>query len=203
MECCFGSLVRKIFIICLSALGSVFTVHATLASTPSFGDHDDLAFAGMLWKQLEKEQIVGSQAKANPPFYGGAKPHGMILELAFQTITVANHQGFVVVKKNYNGIGVSVAKVKKNRQNYLDTHTVMFQRENGYDSDNNNWFWVKYDKNGKVMHMAQDPSKPALAGRVAKGKTAGENGGCIYCHSSAGGGDYIFYPQINLPGFNP
>jgi hypothetical protein len=176
---------------------------ATLASPPMFGSTDDLAYAKKLWHQLETERVVGKQAIENQPFFGGAKPHGMILELAYQMITVAGHRGFVVVKKNYNGPGVSVAAVEQNRQVYLETYTVMLQREPGYDVENNNWFWVKYDKQGRVLVKTVGKRELALAGRVAKGKTPDENGGCIYCHSSAGGGDYIFYPQISLPGFMP
>jgi hypothetical protein len=174
-----------------------------MASQPVFGSADDLAYAKKLWQQLETERIVGKQAIGNKPFFGGAKPHGMILELAYQMTTVAGHRGFVVVKKNYNGPGASVAAVEQNRQVYLDTYTVMFQREPGYDEENNNWFWVKYDKQGQVMDKIVGKRELALAGRVAKGNTPSESGGCIYCHSSAGGGDYIFYPHISLPGFMP
>ncbi|MFQ5491051.1 MAG: hypothetical protein ACE5GE_10045, partial [Phycisphaerae bacterium] len=63
--------------------------------------------------------------------------------------------------------------------------TIMLQRETGYDSDNDNWFWVKYSPKGEVM---KNPKDMLLAGRVAKGMSAG----CISCHSQAGGDDYLY-----------
>jgi len=39
----------------------------------------------------------------------------------------------------------------------------------------------------------------AIAGTMIKGATPDKSRGCIYCHRSAGGGDYIFYPNITIP----
>ena len=71
------------------------------------------------------------------------------------------------------------------RNTWLKAVTVMFKRENGYDADNQNWFWAKYKPNGSLH---SNPKKMLLAGRVAKGKPAG----CISCHRAAPGGDYLF-----------
>jgi len=188
---------------CLLLSAAVLTSLSTTASEVSFGLEEDLRFATQLWQRMETAKMVGPRATAQEPFFGGAKPHGMILELAFQLLDVESHEGFVVVKKNYDGNNVSVEAVKKNRAAYLVSYTVMFQRAAGYDTQNNNWFWVKYDKKGKLMQKVVNGNVLSIAGRVAKGETPEENGGCIYCHSSAGGGDYIFYPQIQLPGFRP
>jgi hypothetical protein len=35
--------------------------------------------------------------------------------------------------------------------------TIMFQREEGYDTANNNWFWVEYNPDGSVLNY-QDES---------------------------------------------
>jgi len=48
-----------------------------------------------------------------------------------------------------------------------------------YDSDNKDWYWVKYTPEGEA----------AMMGDV---KLAGKVKGCINCHKSAKGGDYIF-----------
>jgi hypothetical protein len=61
----------------------------------------------------------------------------------------------------------------------------MYQREAGYDADNQNWFWAKYKPDGSLH---KNPKGMQLAGRVAKGKPKG----CISCHKVAPGGDYIF-----------
>ena len=165
----------------------------------SMGTVDDIRYAQKLWSTMVKEQLVGSNALPNKPFFGGAEPHGMILELAYKEIQVDNHTGFVVVKKNYDGTGVSVNSVESDRTKFLKSMTVMYQREAGYDEDNKNWFWVKYKPDGKVETKVIKGNEIALAGRVIKGKTPEDNGGCISCHRSAGGGEYIFYPEINVP----
>lgn len=162
------------------------------------GGEEDVAYAERLWSAMVEQHLVGSDAKPLKPFFGGAKPHGMILELASQMVTVDGHTGFLVAKRNYNGEGVSVAAVGKDRKRFLSSVTIMHQRKSGYDSDNLNWFWAKYRPDGTLF----DKGGVKLAGRIKKAKSWDDYGGCLYCHSSAGGGDYIFYPDIKLPGFN-
>ncbi len=143
--------------------------------------------------------MVGRQAKALKPFIGAARPHGWVLEVDSGTVDVSGHVGFVVVKKNYKGSHISVADVERDRAKYLDSISVMFRREAGYDMDNQNWFWAQYRPDGRLAVMRKMGMKVAMAGRMMKGATPDENRGCIYCHSSAGGGDYIFYPDITAP----
>lgn len=160
---------------------------------------DDVIYAQKLWATMVREKLVGKDAHPLKPFFGGAKPHGMILEIAHQTITLGNHSGFIVVKKNYDGKEVSVENVESNRSKFLSSIAVMFQREPGYDKDNKNWFWVKYKPDGQLFKKTINGMSVAMAGRIFKGKAREKNGECLYCHSSAGGGDYIFYPQITVP----
>jgi len=61
----------------------------------------------------------------------------------------------------------------------------MFRREKGFNSDNKDWFWVKYALDGTVM---KNPKAMSLAGRVAKGMEKG----CIACHAGALGNDKVF-----------
>lgn len=165
----------------------------------SMGSVEDVTYAEKLWKVMRTERFVGENEEKLEPFFGGARPHGMILEVAYRNITVGDHTGFVVVKKNYNGPDVSMKNVKMNRSKYLSSITVMYQREQGYDEDNQNWFWVKYKPDGSLFKKKMKGKSVAMAGRILKGKNRDESGGCLYCHSSAGGGDYIFYPEIKLP----
>ena len=166
------------------------------------GTAEDITYAKQLWNTMKVEKLVGSNATKTKPFIGAARPHGWILELLYQNISVGTHTGFIVVKKNYNGSGVSVDTVEADRARYLSSITIMVQREAGYDEDNLNWFWAKYKPDGSLYTKEMKGMKFALAGRIAKGKTPDETSGCIYCHRSAGGGDYIFFPEIKLPGFN-
>jgi hypothetical protein len=63
---------------------------------------------------------------------------------------------------------------------HFDSVTVMFEREEGYDPENDNWFWAKY---GFAGSLDETPDGEQMAGRVA---------GCIGCHQEAEGGDYLF-----------
>lgn len=168
-----------------------------IQNTP-MGSPEEIAYAKQLWSVLESEGFVGTNAKKVKLIVGAARPHGWILELLHRNITVDGHTGFVVVKKNYDPPGISVDSVEANRARYLSSVTVMFQREKGYDDDNQNWFWVKYKPDGGLYMMEMNNREVAMAGRIVKGRTRGESGGCIWCHSSAGGGDYIFYPEITV-----
>ena len=163
------------------------------------GTDADITFAQQLWTSMEEAKLVGSNATDLKPFLGAAPPHGWILELASQPLLMSNHNGFLVVKKNYNGDDLTVEDVAQDRKKYLKSYTVMYQRKAGYDEDNKNWFWAKYQTSGALFRAKMKGEEVKLAGRLVKGKTRNRNTACLYCHSSAGGGDYIFYPNIELP----
>ena len=155
---------------CLAIVSCGFTGSVGSSSQPdggksaSFGFDTDVAYSSQLWETLSAERIVGDNAVAKKPFFGGAKPHGMILELAYQPVTIGGHTGFVVVKKNYDGDGVSINAVEKNRSKYLHSITVMYQREAGYDEDNQNWFWAKYGPKGELLQKQINGRDIGLAG---------------------------------------
>lgn len=102
----------------------------------------------------------------------------------------------MAVKRNYDNESLTVEDVMQNRAKHLSSYTVMFQRETGYDNDNQNWFWAKYKPDGTLFAKKIGEKQVKVAGRFLKGKDQADNRGCIYCHASAGGGDYIFYPFI-------
>jgi len=188
--------------VCVLIFLLVFTASCqTSAGKTDKSNHDDVNFAQKLWRSMEKKNLVGHQAIPLEPFFGGAKPHGMILEVYSNMLAVGDHTGFLVLKRNYDGVGVSVERVRKARTKYLSSITIMYQREPGYDDENLNLFWAKYKPDGHLFSKEVMGKDMRLAGRLIKGKTAETNKGCLYCHASAGGGDYIFYPEIKLPGF--
>ena len=181
-----------------AALGvSIWSVVAQ-AGGPPMGTPADVAYAGDLWRALVAVQLAGKRARPLKPFFGGARPHGMILELTYRNLRVGEHAGFLILKRNYNGEDVSVENVARDRARYLGSITVMYRREKGYDPDNQDWFWAKFKPDGS-LHT--NPKGIELAGRILKGPTRDESRGCIYCHASAGGGDYVFYPEIQVPGY--
>lgn len=164
------------------AAGLAAAGFATIASSqdaPPFGQEEDRAYADTLWAALNEASLAGDNAVNTVP-YEGTEPHGLILETLYRDLEVDGHTGLAVVKRNYGPAGVSIDEVKGNRGEHLGSVTVMFQREEGYDPDNDNWFWVKYLADGS---LDQTPDGVPMAGQVA---------GCIGCHQEAEGGDYLY-----------
>jgi len=171
----------KIKFLLATLFASVLMVTSLVAGSDKmmapFGSADDIAYAKDLWKKIEAKGLNSTPAN----LYVGGPPHGKVREVVEGTIDGKR----VIVKRNYGGKGVSLASVMKNRGMYIKAITVMAKREKGYDSDNADWFWVKYAPDGTIM---KNPKKMALAGKVAKGSPAG----CIACHASASGNDLVF-----------
>lgn len=149
-----------------------------------FGGPDSTAYAAELWAALENTGLTGSGYLVSKP-YQGQHPHVAVLDTVEQEITVGDHTGIAIVKRNYGGEGISVSKVADDPEAWLKAVTVMYRREKGYDPDNHDWFWAKYGPDGT---LDKNPKGMALAGRVAKGMDAG----CIACHSGAPGKDMVF-----------
>jgi hypothetical protein len=169
-----------------AAAGSL-TENSAKETKPPFSGAANVNYANALWDALEAKNVIGKNAVVTYP-YEGTPPHGKILEYLETTATVDGHAGLAIVKKNYAGEGDPEElehEILENRLRYLDSVTVMFRREAGYDPDNDDWFWVKYKPDGS---LATNPKGMKLAGRVAKGADKG----CIACHTVAEGGDYIY-----------
>jgi len=133
-------------------------------------------------------KLVGDGAIRAFP-YDGVAPHGMMLETFYSEATVGGYTGALIVKRNYGPEGVELDQVLADPGKHLGAVTVMFQREEGYDPDNNDWFWAKYLPDGS---LDKNPKGMRLAGMVAKGADVG----CIACHSGAG--DYIFTTDAKI-----
>ena len=151
---------------------------------PPFSGPANVNYASQLWSALEKASLVGPGAVQSTP-YEGQEPHGAILVVLEQNVSVGGHTGVAIVKNNYGGEGVSKETVANDPGKYLAAVTVMYQREQGYDPDHQNWFWAKYNPDGTLQ---ANPKGMQLAGRVAKGAEKG----CIACHDGAAGDDYVF-----------
>ncbi len=149
-----------------------------------FGDADSIAYSKQLWQALEQASLVGPSARPDR-VYTGTHPHGAMLETLSADLTVGGHRGEVLVKRNYGGPGITAGKVAADRAAWLKAVTVMYKREAGYDTDNQDWFWVKYTPDGSLF---TNPKGMQLAGRVAKGMPQG----CIACHKAAPGGDMLY-----------
>ena len=155
-----------------------------LAIAAPFGNDADLADANKVWKASVEAGFVGDNAIVTRP-YKGMPPHGLILELMEKNVTIDGHKGALVIKKNYGGNGLTIDDVIGDPNKYLKAVTIMFKREAGYDEENKNWFYGKYNPDGSLQ---KNPKNMQLAGRVAKGAPTG----CIACHKAAPGGDFIY-----------
>ena len=115
------------------------------------------------------------------PFEGN-EPHGSIQQVLDTSVKVQKKTGRVIVKVNHMGEGADIDTVHANPNKYVAAYTVMFKKPKGYDPENQDWFWVKYNPDGS---LDTNPMGMMLAGRVAKGMDRG----CIACHRSIGGDD--------------
>jgi len=144
---------------------------------PPFGNAEDIEYAKKLWAKIEAKGLNSTPAN----LYVGGPPHGPVREVLEAIIDGKR----VIVKRNYGGPDVSVKSVGRNRAKFLKAITVMAKREAGYDPEDADWFWVKYKPDGSLHTNAKGMK---LAGRVAKGMEKG----CIFCHRSASGNDFVF-----------
>jgi len=164
------------------ALGlSIGTASAQMAP---FGSDDDLAYAKLIWEAMQAQNLVGDHAIKSFP-YEGTAPHGAMLETFYSSATIGDHTGALIVKRNYGPAEVEADQIIADPGKHLGAITVMYKREDGFDADNQNWFWAKFLPDGS---LDKNPKGMSLAGKVAKGMDKG----CIACHSGADGGDYIF-----------
>ena len=150
-------------------------------AAPAFGGKEDVAFASKLWEAMKGYDTWPLKSD----FYTGGAPHGKVLRMYYNVVHVGEQHYHVIIKDNFGGKDATPETVAKSPKKYLAAVTVMVQREPGYDPDNGDWFWVKYDADGSI---AKNDRGMALAGRVAKGMAMG----CIACHSGAEGEDYLF-----------
>lgn len=155
-----------------------------LGQMAPFGNEEDVDYAAALWAAMENANMAGPDAIRTLP-YQGVEPHGFVLETFFTTATIDGYAGDLVIKRNYGPAGVEVDAVMADPNKYLGSVTVMFKREAGYDAENQDWFYAKYLPDGT---LDRNPKDMALAGRVAKGAPQG----CIACHGSAPGGDFLY-----------
>lgn len=167
-------------------MATVFLLAATAIDASSdqqwFGGTEDLEFAADLWSSMEQAGLLTIDSRKNVPRVG-MHPHGALLESYKHSLAVNGTEGTVVLKYSYRGYGAATETVVANRDEYIDDITVMFLREEGYDTPNQNWFYAKYHADGS---LDATPNGVELAGRIAKGKPTG----CIACHRRAG--DYLF-----------
>jgi hypothetical protein len=141
----------------------------------------DVSFAEKLWQGM----MGYRDWPMSSGYYEGKSPHGAFLRMYYNVVNVNETPYHVIVKDNFGGEGATLETVSESPDTHLMAVTVMVQREEGYDPEHNDWYYVKYDPDGKVGMKGESM---ALAGRVGDGTPAS----CRGCHAKAGGGDYVF-----------
>ena len=121
---------------------------------------------------------MGKNAIGAVPY--AAAIHKKILITLDSEVEVENHRGKVIVKKMFQGKNVSVESVANNPGENLAFVAVMFQREKGFDTKNQDWFYIRYDAKGRPT---RNKKGMLMVGRFPK---------CISCHQAAPGGNYIY-----------
>lgn len=168
---------KQTFLAIAIALGASGAV-AQDAPLP-FGSEADAEYARLLWDVMAAAKLVGPGMIHHVP-YEGTDPHGMMLETFFAKATINGHEGDLVVKRNYGPAGVTADAVQADPEKHLGAYTVMFRREKGYDPENKDWFWVRYNGKGATSKTGKGL---AMAGRLEKA--------CIECHRGDEA-DFIF-----------
>lgn len=130
------------------------------------------------WAYLKRVQyqnwgpLPGMPAEA----YAGSSPHGAQVKLYANRIAAGQSDklpvGSILVKENFDEAGQQLMAI-----------TAMY-RQQGFAPNDGDWFWVKFEPNGRVSTMG----KMAVAGRVNM---------CVECHSAAENGDYVFANDRN------
>lgn len=138
---------------------------SALTACTSLGTEEDQAEAGSLWQLMAGYQDW-SYFDGHEGLMKGASPHGKYVRSFINAPGAANQStpayGTIIVKENYS----------KNDLSSLAGLTVM-QRIEGYDEENDDWFWARYTPRGKLTH----------SGKVAF---------CSDCHFDADGDDFVF-----------
>ncbi len=149
-----------------------------VSSAPPFGGPEDVQDSEQLWKALTDARLVGNQSITAMPYKGSV--HKTILISLDSTLRLGDHTGTVIVKKMFQGPEVSVQRVFNNPTTDLKVVAVMYKREKGYDPDNQDWFYTKYNPDGSPQ---KNKKGMLITGRAAI---------CIGCHQSAPGDDYVY-----------
>ena len=145
-----------------------------------YGTVDDLALADSLWKVISHKKSGYRSWKSwngtNVEMVPGRSPHGAFLKTFVSpeaSVSVEIPLDAILVKENFGDDKKTMVAI-----------TAMW-RLAGYDPDNFDWFWAKYNPDGS---LDSDPQRVKLAGRIGKGTDTG----CVSCHAQSKGGDLVF-----------
>jgi len=160
-----------------TALIALSTASMAAESENGAGRPVDDAYAAKLWAYMASNQLVGQGRIRSFPFVG-SRPHGSIQEVIVTEANIDGQHGRLIVKHNYGAEEELTPKsvYSANHEQNYEALTIMFQREAGYDPENNDWFWAEYNPDGSIL-VFQGAN---LSGRAPA---------CLGCHTPLGGKD--------------
>ena len=136
--------------------------------------------AGELWSKMQGENYRENWEMwpGKEAFYKGKEPHGVLLT------TYVNDAAYEAIENKEGKMPSGAIIIKENYMpdKTLGAITVMHKIE-GFNPAANDWFWVKFGPDGKVMTMEMGGMAMKLAGKVP---------GCIDCHGVQSSNDYVF-----------
>ncbi len=151
----------------------------SIATEPgkSSGTAVDDAYAAKLWTYMLENRLIGENRVRSFPFVG-SRPHGSIQEFIATEATIDGQKGRLLIKHNYGAEEKLTPKevYAADHDEYSEPLAIMFQREDGYDPVNSNWFWAEYNPDGSVLNY----QGANLSGRSPL---------CLGCHTPLGGKD--------------
>ena len=152
---------------------------------------DDVAYANQLWQQMAAARLVGPDAILTTTYKGGTGLHTETLITVQGNVQVEGHTGLAIVKKNFRTPdGVAAADEDVYAGKAGGPVTVMYQRDAGYDPDNQDWFWAVFTPAGDVV---VNPLGLNMAGKIVGGGAMPDAPfNCIACHKLAPGNDLVY-----------
>lgn len=149
----------KAALACL-ALGSVAATACKSLGTPA-----DQSQADILWSAMTDYDTWGN-FDGHEGIMKGKSPHGPYVRTFVNSVGMQDQAnpgyGTIIVKENFSRDDASTLK----------GITVM-ERIEGYDDENNDWFWARYTPTGEQTHNGMVPF-------------------CSDCHFDAGNDDFVF-----------
>jgi hypothetical protein len=142
-----------------------------------FGTQNDQWIASLVWNEMSGYRIWAPYPE-RAGFQDSNAPHGALVRFFLNETAAADpatpRDQYLIVKENFAAPD----------EGALGAITVM-KRIAGYSPDAGDWFFAKYEPDGRV---ARNPQGWPLAGRVGLGADAA----CVGCHAGADGGDFFF-----------
>ena len=172
----------------LVSMLAVFTMFSFEQSANA--ESEEKPFEEQLWAYL-----IGNNYKNWSPspgqdgdFYTGQSPHGALLKMYMNRTAACNIDGLkdgsIIILEDYRA------------DRSLKTISVMYQTK-GYNPAGNDWYWVAYHPDGRVVQERQQ-SSVSRDGEIQLAsaefsKIMGKADSCIQCHQNAGGTDLTFF----------